>query len=305
MRPIPARIGTLLREADHLTLVVLIENLLAVEPSLADLILAALDRPSSEPFDPGPTRRRADAIFDRHDPGWSSRIIIPTLLERLESTAEALTRSGRGRAAASVYAGLLLSISQHMEWQDECEYDWVLERCVERLNDALEAETEPAVREEMVAVYGEILLNEIGGGYDLQRYVAEPFVREATDAQRRALIAAACATLREREREDIQAPLYYRAGVYRWLERLLPGEDPLRWLPPPSDALPHLKQKVEAILAKKHSRDYHEACRWLKRVEGCYQMSGDTEGFAPYLAELRERYRKRPAFRDALRRAQL
>jgi hypothetical protein len=297
------KLSTLLERADRQALLDLIERLLAVEPSLVALALASLKQPGDEPFDPSQMRQRADAIFARYEPGWHSRLVIPAALDRLEEIARAHTDSGNPRAAASGYAGLLLSIATHMEWQDECEYDWLLERCVEQLTNYHNKEKDKATREAVVAIFGEVLAYEITTGYGLDRFVQPLFLAHASTLQRRALLETICTDLQRRQIEDRRDQGYQRLAVARWVERLLPGEEVKNWLPPLSAALPHLQERVEALIAKGKSHSYSEACTWIKRIEGCYRASGDVEGFERYLAELRSRYASRKSLMRALVRA--
>lgn len=213
-----------------------------------------------EPIDPAPMRARADQVFAGHEPGWHSRGSIVQALDHLEAVALALQGSGRHHAAAGAYAGLLLSISHHIEWQDECEYDEILARCVEVLERLIEAETDEARRAQMLDAFGEVLAFDIlSGGYALDDLVGPPFLRRASLDQRRALAKYLGERLREIQREQQGGLGYPRRHVQHWIATLLPGEDPGAWMPSLQEALPHYKMQAEASIEKKNSRGDQEA----------------------------------------------
>lgn len=281
----------------------LVKQMLNVEPSLRRFVERNLTPQTAAPFDPAPMKRRADAIFNTYEPGWKNSRFIERLLYQLVTTPQQLEATGRGRAAASDYAGLLLSVVEHIEWQEECEYDYVLEQSTQRLRAHLEREHDEEIRTAIVDVFGDVLGFELTTGYGLAPLVSPTFLAYASTEQRRAVMKRVCEHLRQEQRTCQKSPYYYERSTREWLAKLLPDEDPADWIPSATDALPQLIQRVEDLIAKKSSHDYGTACNWLKRIHEIYRADGNLEPFHDYIRMLRREYPRRRALMNALEQA--
>lgn len=293
-----------LEDQNKEALIALIERLVAVDAGLEEIVrISITPPPSKERFDPGPARERADEVFATHEPGWRDSDRILEALGRLETTAGALEESGRPCGAASDYAGLMLSVADHIEWQDECEYEWILESCGEGLERCMDAEERVDEVERMLDIFGEILAFDLmAGGYGLDEFAGSVFVKRASRDHRLRFVQRLCEDFGALQRSEMSDLFYQRGALSRWMTRLLPNVDPAEQIPSLSEALPGLKENVEACIAKRNRASYHEACQWLKRVEAGYKAAGDADGFIVYVAELRARYSKLRSLHAELRR---
>ncbi|MFT4980056.1 MAG: hypothetical protein ACI8S6_005968 [Myxococcota bacterium] len=285
-----------LKTLDAPALRALVRRMLLAEPTLRGLVVPR-STPSAAVFDPAKMKLRADRIFDAHEPGWQNPG-IEDAIDRLATAAQAL----EGRAAAGDYAGLLLSVAEHIEWQEECEYDGVLEHSTERLRALHDAEEDPQVKAAIVDVFGEVLGFELTTGYGLDRFVAPTFLALASTAQREAVMRRVCDHLRHEQRESDTPPDYSENTAREWLAKLLPGAAPDDWLPSVGDAIPHLLERAEGLVEK---WKYSAACTWLKRAQDAHHRIGQLQAFRDYIAQLREKHPRRQSLQDALDRAGL
>lgn len=298
----PEDLGQRLEELSASELRALVMRMLAVEPTLGRLAAQSIAPPEAAIFDPAPMKRRADRIFDAHEPGWRSSRTIKQAVDKLATAVEELESAGRHRTAAGEYAGLLLSVTEHIEWQEECEYDWVLEHTTQRLRALHDAEEDERVKAAIVDVFGEVLGFELTTGYGLDRFVAPTFLALASIAQREAVMRRVSQHLRHEQRENRTPPYYGERTARVWLEKLLPGERPADWLPSIQDAIPHLMERAEGLLAR---RKYTEACTWLQRAQDAHRRAGREQAFQDYIQQLRENYPRRQSLLTSLDRAGL
>lgn len=65
----------------------------------------------------------------------------------------------------------------------------------------------------------------------------------------------------------------------------------------PSDVIPVYERLIEQRLAQSQDKyRYAKAVKTIARLRNAYQSAGDKDGFAVYLADLRDRHKRKTAF---------
>jgi uncharacterized Zn finger protein len=73
----------------------------------------------------------------------------------------------------------------------------------------------------------------------------------------------------------------------------------------PQAALEIYRKQAEALVQHRSRESYQSACQYLKKVRAQYKRLGEEQGWATYLAGLRQHYRGLPALQDEMNKARL
>ena len=73
----------------------------------------------------------------------------------------------------------------------------------------------------------------------------------------------------------------------------------------PRAALELYQQHAEGLIAQQGRQNYQQACRYLTKVRRWYEQLGESEAWARYIADLRERNRRLRALMEELAAARL
>ncbi len=125
-------IVALIEQAERDALVELIVRLVEQRPKLTDFVAAVLtpSQQRADHFEPDAAHERADAIFENRGDPWGMSYRARTMyqnkvvreLNELTAQVDMLYERDKVRVAASIWAGVALSVAGHFEWQEECEY---------------------------------------------------------------------------------------------------------------------------------------------------------------------------------------
>jgi len=282
------------------TLVDVIVRLVGADPALEDIVHACLTKSDPDAvYDDARMRKRADKVFARFESHWGNTDALMAELERLHIEARVARDHGRPRAAASAYAGLLISVAEHFEWQEECEFQWLAEDCAESLEACVRVEADADVLRQMTESLGKVLAIELlGGGFGLDELVGESFTTYATEEHRRAWLGRVCEQF-DRLEDCAAKPLdYCRHALRRWAATLLPNDDPLAWVGEPDVIAFDIKASVGRSIMARKRKAYVEACEQMAKLNVHWR---DREGaFEAYIAHALDKYGSLSALADEM-----